>query len=78
MLDFIKVGRTEKEIQQELDYYMLKNGAEALAQSDTDAAYAWRYDILLCVHDEECRRRKDVVFRKNKCQNGTKQQESYL
>ncbi len=31
MLDFIKVGRTEKEIQLELDYYMLKNGAEALS-----------------------------------------------
>lgn len=31
MLDFIRVGRTEKEIQLELDYYMLKNGAEALS-----------------------------------------------
>lgn len=31
ILDFIKAGRTEKEIQLELDYYMLKNGAEALS-----------------------------------------------
>lgn len=31
MLDFIKVGRTEREIQLELDYFMLKNGAEALS-----------------------------------------------
>lgn len=31
MLDFIKVGRTEKEIQLELDYFMLRNGAEALS-----------------------------------------------
>lgn len=31
MLDFIKVGRTEKEIQLELDYFMLSNGAEALS-----------------------------------------------
>lgn len=31
MLDFIKVGRTEKEIQLELDYYMLSHGAEALS-----------------------------------------------
>lgn len=31
ILDFIKVGRTEKEIQLELDFFMLKNGAEALS-----------------------------------------------
>lgn len=31
MLDFIKEGRTEREIQLELDYFMLKNGAEALS-----------------------------------------------
>lgn len=31
MLDFIKPGRTEKEIALELDYYMLRNGAEALS-----------------------------------------------
>ena len=31
ILDFIKKGRTEKEIQLELDFYMLKNGAEALS-----------------------------------------------
>lgn len=31
ILNFIKVGRTEKEIQLELDYFMLKNGAEALS-----------------------------------------------
>ena len=31
MLDFIKAGRTEREIQLELDYCMLKNGAEALS-----------------------------------------------
>ncbi len=31
ILDFIKEGRTEREIQLELDYYMLKNGAEALS-----------------------------------------------
>ncbi len=31
MLDFIKPGRTEREIQLELDYFMLKNGAEALS-----------------------------------------------
>ncbi|MDE6149546.1 MAG: aminopeptidase P family protein [Ruminococcus sp.] len=31
MLDFISVGRTEREIQLELDYFMLKNGAEALS-----------------------------------------------
>lgn len=31
MLDFIKVGRTERELQLELDYFMLKNGAEALS-----------------------------------------------
>ena len=29
--ELIRVGRTEKEIQLELDYYMLKNGAEALS-----------------------------------------------
>lgn len=31
MLDFIKAGRTEKEIQLELDFYMLSHGAEALS-----------------------------------------------
>ena len=31
ILNFIKVGRSEKEIQLELDYFMLKNGAEALS-----------------------------------------------
>ena len=31
ILNFIKKGRTEKEIQLELDFYMLKNGAEALS-----------------------------------------------
>ena len=31
MLGFIRPGRTEKEIQLELDYYMLRNGAEALS-----------------------------------------------
>ncbi len=31
ILDFIRKGRTEKEIQLELDFYMLKNGAEALS-----------------------------------------------
>ncbi len=31
ILNFIKVGRTEKEIQLELDYFMLKNSAEALS-----------------------------------------------
>ena len=31
MLDYIKIGRTEKEIQLELDYYMLSHGAEALS-----------------------------------------------
>lgn len=31
MLDFIKAGRTEKEVQLELDYYMLSHGAEALS-----------------------------------------------
>lgn len=31
MLDFIKVGRTEREIQLELDYFMLSHGAEALS-----------------------------------------------
>ncbi len=31
MLDFIRVGRTEKEIQLELDYYMLSHGAEGLS-----------------------------------------------
>lgn len=31
MLDFIKKGRTEKEVQLELDFFMLKNGAEALS-----------------------------------------------
>lgn len=31
MLDFIREGRTESEIQLELDYFMLKNGAEALS-----------------------------------------------
>ncbi len=31
MLNFIKAGKTEREIQLELDYFMLKNGAEALS-----------------------------------------------
>lgn len=31
ILDFIKVGQTEREIALELDYFMLKNGAEALS-----------------------------------------------
>lgn len=31
MLDFIKPGRTERELQLELDYFMLRNGAEALS-----------------------------------------------
>ena len=31
MLDFIRAGRTEREIQLELDFFMLKNGAEALS-----------------------------------------------
>lgn len=31
MLEFIRAGRTEREIQLELDYFMLKNGAEALS-----------------------------------------------
>lgn len=31
MLDYIRDGRTEREIQLELDYFMLKNGAEALS-----------------------------------------------
>ena len=31
ILNFIKKGRTEKEIQLELDFYMLRNGAEALS-----------------------------------------------
>lgn len=31
MLEFIKIGMTEREISLELDYYMLKNGAEALS-----------------------------------------------
>ena len=31
ILNFIKKGRTEKEVQLELDFYMLKNGAEALS-----------------------------------------------
>ena len=31
MLDFIKPGKTEKEIQLELDYFMLSNGAEGLS-----------------------------------------------
>ena len=31
MLDFIKAGRSEKEIQLELDHYMLSHGAEALS-----------------------------------------------
>lgn len=31
MLEFIKVGRTEREIQLELDYFMLSHGAEALS-----------------------------------------------
>ncbi|MDO5125290.1 MAG: aminopeptidase P family protein [Ruminococcus sp.] len=31
ILEFIRAGRTEREIQLELDYFMLKNGAEALS-----------------------------------------------
>ncbi len=31
ILDFIKVGKTEREIQLELDFFMLRNGAEALS-----------------------------------------------
>lgn len=31
ILDFIKVGKTEKDIQLELDFFMLRNGAEALS-----------------------------------------------
>ncbi len=31
MLDFIKIGMTEREVSLELDYYMLRNGAEALS-----------------------------------------------
>ena len=31
ILDFIKKGRTEKEIQLQLDFFMLKNGADALS-----------------------------------------------
>lgn len=31
ILDFIRVGRTEREISLELDYFMLRNGAEALS-----------------------------------------------
>ncbi|MBR1423340.1 MAG: aminopeptidase P family protein [Ruminococcus sp.] len=31
MFDFVEAGRTEKEIQLELDYYMLSHGAEALS-----------------------------------------------
>ena len=31
ILDFIRVGRTEREIQLELDFFMLRNGAEALS-----------------------------------------------
>ncbi len=31
MLDFVREGRTEREIQLELDFFMLKNGAEALS-----------------------------------------------
>lgn len=31
MLEFIRPGKTEKEIQLELDFFMLKNGAEALS-----------------------------------------------
>ena len=31
MMEFVRVGRTEKEIQLELDYYMLSHGAEALS-----------------------------------------------
>lgn len=31
ILDFIKAGRTEKDIQLELDFFMLRNGAEALS-----------------------------------------------
>ncbi|MBE6837492.1 MAG: aminopeptidase P family protein [Ruminococcus sp.] len=31
MLDFVKEGKTEREIQLELDFFMLRNGAEALS-----------------------------------------------
>lgn len=31
MLDFVRAGKTEREVQLELDYYMLKNGAEELS-----------------------------------------------
>lgn len=31
MLDFVKVGKTEREVQLELDYFMLKNGADELS-----------------------------------------------
>lgn len=31
MLEYIQVGRTERELQLELDYFMLRNGAEALS-----------------------------------------------
>ena len=31
MLEYIKAGRTEREVQLELDYFMLKNGAEGLS-----------------------------------------------
>ncbi|WP_124099053.1 aminopeptidase P family protein [Ruminococcus sp. Marseille-P6503] len=31
ILDYIKIGRTEREIALELDYFMLRNGAEALS-----------------------------------------------
>ena len=31
MLDFVREGKTEREIQLELDFFMLKNGAEALS-----------------------------------------------
>ena len=31
MLDFVKAGKTEREIQLELDYFMLRNGAEELS-----------------------------------------------
>lgn len=55
MLDFIKVGRTEKEIALELDYFMLRNGAEALSfdtialtGSDTSLPHGVPSDTKVC------------------------------
>ena len=31
ILDFVKEGKTEREVQLELDYFMLRNGAEELS-----------------------------------------------